>query len=444
MTTIVKKQIFWILLFFYVKVMNAQQCVGDINTKLSLTALHQIIKDSINYGGEIRICPFLIKNKFCDTEEKPLVISELDVFFYCDVDSSAGTDGEQGCIIDCPGTHFEIKNGRTLFLDHVTLRGATKGSIRVIDGGLMLSYNSKWENNSNENDHGGAIHADTSSIVICLVTDFSRNTAKNKLGGAIYSEGTCQIDVSSFVGNNARYGGAIYGATGSYISIGQSIFEKNKVQEKGPAVCLSQGYHHEYSNYGCMNFIADGTQDVCDGVYNLVSGDCKLFDDFCDMESPFTIITPAPTSLMTSSSPSSKPSKNPTSDPSQMPSASPSLETSAFPTTTPSDYTTTQPSYSPSLLPSMILSNDPSTQATLLPSTITSHTPSSIPSFESNTSTSLSTTKTSSVEPSTHSSSQLSDSPLSYNPTNENLVTTSNSNQESLSALSSNTTESQV
>jgi predicted outer membrane repeat protein len=304
---------------------NAQHC-DDIKTDLSLTQLHSIIRNSDSTSGEVSICPFHISDKNCDTNGEPLIISDFDVFLRCD--DQVGTLN-RFCVIDCPGTHFYVENQNILYLEKFALRGATKGSVKVSEG-LLLSYNSRWENNDNSMGIGGAIYAEAMAGVIAVSTTFTKNTASDK-GGAIYFEGSAQLDVSSFTQNESELGGAIYGAPGSSLVLTQSKLEKNVAAQKGPAVYLdSQGNVATVSNEACANRIdvlfhltlesafhrdVPSDSDNCDGVYSVDTQECTSFETKC------IVVTEDP--------PTNQPTQIPHSKQSDAPSVAPTSESTS-------------------------------------------------------------------------------------------------------------------
>lgn len=350
---------------------RSQFCDVHVTTWDSL--IHAINENS----GIVFLCPFNINGDKCPTDTKGYEVQENSrIQLLCE--PSYIRDSESACVIDCPGTHFEILPNGSLVLDGITHRGATTSAIRIQSEGSLTLINSVLENNYKRFGNGGAINAMQNSIMDIEFTRFQNN--QGLYGGAIFHFGGAFITGSTFLDNKASDGGggAIYTGSGQASVLTDNIFAGNEASLFGPAVFDGTGaVTSQGENSGCENL---GPID-CDGVSSFVDGVqiCQTFSTSCIAP---TSSPTAPTSLP-SMSPSSEPSKTPSALPSGVPSSSPSTK----PSPQPSAYPSISPSFLPSATPSLIPSNVPSSLPSLLHSSFPTATsepsnrPSSGPSF---------------------------------------------------------------
>ena len=91
----------------------------------------------------------------------------------------------------------------------------------------FLSFCNVFHSNVLENGNGGAISALGNSYVGIELSTFSGNSAFN--GGAIYNMGYTDVNNTHFHGNSAIIGGgALYSGASSNTKLRQSDFVKNK------------------------------------------------------------------------------------------------------------------------------------------------------------------------------------------------------------------------
>lgn len=95
-----------------------------------------------NYGF-VFLCPFTIAGSSCPSDTRGHRVSKSEVILICEP-SYIGTE-RIGCVIDCPGTHFDVRSSGSLFLDGMTLQGATTSAIRIRNKGKLTVYNSIFE-----------------------------------------------------------------------------------------------------------------------------------------------------------------------------------------------------------------------------------------------------------------------------------------------------------
>jgi len=94
----------------------SQFCI-TVPQPATLSHLHSLFTS----GRTVRLCPdFTVSGQGCDTNEQPFQVLSSDLTVVCDF-----YRGGNRCEISCPGTHFEVNNGRTLVLEGMTLTGAT-------------------------------------------------------------------------------------------------------------------------------------------------------------------------------------------------------------------------------------------------------------------------------------------------------------------------------
>lgn len=97
----------------------------------------------VNYGT-VFLCPFTISGDQCpQTSSTGYPVTTTNVFLLCEP-RYEGTE-RIGCVVDCPGTHFDILEAGYLFLDGMTLKGATTSAVNVQRGGILTVYNSIFE-----------------------------------------------------------------------------------------------------------------------------------------------------------------------------------------------------------------------------------------------------------------------------------------------------------
>ena len=125
-----------------------------------------------------------------------------------------------------------IINGRKLLVHNSTLliKAATFSNLTYSDN------NFEWD----QDPHGGAMRADSSSITIdqCLFLNNNFfNSSIESWGGAIYANNTrLSINNSSFTRNSATTAGGAISANNSLVQITSSYFKNNLATEKGGAI----------------------------------------------------------------------------------------------------------------------------------------------------------------------------------------------------------------
>ena len=144
---------------------------------------------------------------------------------------------------------------------------------------------------------GGAVYVESGGGIIAQSSYFKGNTALHQ-GGAIYFEGACHLEFSTFVGNKSEYGGAIYGTSGSVLTLDSNKFDFNVAAQSGPAVQLDAGaLFDEKANSGCENIInvkyglnletaehrtLPEPGEHCDGIYDVGIETCSTFGVVCN------------------------------------------------------------------------------------------------------------------------------------------------------------------
>lgn len=87
------------------------------------------------------VCPFEISGTNCP--DQPLQVKNPDLFMLCEP-SFDGTDEYPTCLINCPGTHFEVLPNESLTLDGFTLQGSTSSAIDVHPMASFEAYHSTF------------------------------------------------------------------------------------------------------------------------------------------------------------------------------------------------------------------------------------------------------------------------------------------------------------
>lgn len=390
----------------------------------TLTNFHETISQSFGY---VAFCPFTISGNNCDADQ-PFKSNEYFLNLVC----SSVLGDQRGCTIDCPGSHFEVELGKTMYIDSFSFQSATTSSIVVNSGGTLVLTNNKFEGNiAEEGVVGGAVRAESGSGVELYYNQFNNNEAKK--GGALHLECTsARIYGCTFVQNKAEEGGGIYtGALANRIIVGQNTFAANHASSQGPAVALG-GYNVNFlkgSNTACDH-------EQCNGVWRANDLTCDEFQFQCLSPTVAPTKEPSPpTSSPTTSSPTKGPTSSPSlsSKPTETKSASPTLSPSLGPTSSPTLSPTHQPSVPPTVHASVSPTSPPSQAPTYLPSSTPSQPPSAMPSS------SLGPTVLPTQKPSNSPSSAATVSPTSLPSAND---TQSPSSSPSLRGNGSNPTSS--
>jgi CSLREA domain-containing protein len=135
---------------------------------------------------------------------------------------------------------FAITMGGSLTLESLTVRNGNS-TITNLGGGAyntatLIIRNSTFEGNNAQ--HGGAVFTGSGTTLTIENSNFlSNSTGEN--GGAIYNEtGTVTIQGGIFSGNTAMYGGSIanLGSQSGQITITGSTFEGNTSSDSGGAI----------------------------------------------------------------------------------------------------------------------------------------------------------------------------------------------------------------
>lgn len=155
------------------------------------------ILDSSN--GFAIVCPFRISGKECPKDNESYKVKEEDLYVMCDSVSQSSL--EPSCVIDCPGTHFEVKSGTKLTLDGLTLMGSRNSAVKVQSQGYLTTYNAIFLKNRRQSGNGAAIYAEEGSELSLMYSRFEQCEAHN--GGAVFHLGAAVISGNSFIDNRA-------------------------------------------------------------------------------------------------------------------------------------------------------------------------------------------------------------------------------------------------
>ncbi len=145
---------------------------------------------------------------------------------------SSNTTINGGGLISLRGTDsqvmiFSVNGGVTLNLDSITI---SNGQNLAESGGAILNRGFLSVNNStftgNAAGGGGAIFNDASGSVVVSNSTFTHNVA-SKEGGAIKNLGSLTVTQSTFVDNTAVAGAGIFSEIGSTFSVANSTFYGN-------------------------------------------------------------------------------------------------------------------------------------------------------------------------------------------------------------------------
>ncbi len=103
----------------------------------------------------------------------------------------------------------------------------------ITNNGTLSVNSSNFNNNTAYND-GGAIYSYSDAILKVNDSSFTNNLANNGYGGAIGNDGTCTLNDSTFISNNAGPGGAV--ANMGYMNATQCTFINNNATTFGGAL----------------------------------------------------------------------------------------------------------------------------------------------------------------------------------------------------------------
>jgi CSLREA domain-containing protein len=161
---------------------------------------------------------------------------------------------------------FNIFTAGTLTLNNLTVRHGNNGYNQC--GGAICNYGSLTITNSvfsgNDGSSGGAIRnfLDDANLMVINST-FEGNDATNN-GGALFIDGTANIEKSTFVSNNASNGGAIYNYCDD-LSLENSTFSANSATSNG-------GGFYNNGTATLLNNTFSGNSGTGAGIYNHADG----------------------------------------------------------------------------------------------------------------------------------------------------------------------------
>jgi len=174
------------------------------------------------------------------------LISEKDEF------TSNTSEKSHGGAISFQGREFSVTNNK--FIKNTASKAG--GGALTVRTSTFRSQSSVYEENSADSNYGGAINFE-GDFFSSQKDRFSKNRASDGFGGAISYRGKeMQIDGSSFTGNSADFGGAVYydnddGSQHKGLRLRGSSFISNAANRNGGALfwqgrgeadnCLFQG-----------------------------------------------------------------------------------------------------------------------------------------------------------------------------------------------------------
>ncbi len=135
---------------------------------------------------------------------------------------------------------FIVNSGVTLGLRGLTLTGGNVGNVgnggrnrAIFNSGTVTITGSTFSGNFA--GAGGAIYNNGSGTLTVTGSTFANNNA-GIVGGAIFNSGTVNIMGSTFSGNSADNGGAIYNDGGGMLTVTGSTFANNNTVNGGGAI----------------------------------------------------------------------------------------------------------------------------------------------------------------------------------------------------------------
>ena len=146
---------------------------------------------------------------------------------------------------DLSGAAIETSTSSTLTISDATFDSnaadATGGALYIGDAATIDG--SSFTTNTAETS-GGAAYLGSSAVVTLDLSDFDSNEtlATGSDGGAIYLEGTLNVDTCTFTSNSVRDdGGALVNASGGTLDILGSTFTSNSAPSGGGAILTTGG-----------------------------------------------------------------------------------------------------------------------------------------------------------------------------------------------------------
>lgn len=256
-----------ISLFIVVMSFNAQAAIITVNTANGGSGGNQCsLADAIiaantgstsggcaagtNGGDEIIFTSNLYNSTILLSADLPLITDDLTITGPTGANTLTVSGDDAYSIFVVDGVRLNLSNLELVqgYGTTSSIFGASGGAIAALSGAIVTATDSKLLNNVAQGD-GGAIHAESSSIVhlsSCLIS----NNAAN-YGGAIYAHQGAQIEITdcTFSGNSAStvstaFGGAIaaFGwSSPTAINIRNSLFSNNTTVGYGGAIFAGPG-----------------------------------------------------------------------------------------------------------------------------------------------------------------------------------------------------------
>ncbi|MCF0233749.1 MAG: right-handed parallel beta-helix repeat-containing protein, partial [Thermoguttaceae bacterium] len=155
------------------------------------------------------------------------------------------------------------------------------GGAIITSGGSCIITGSTFTGNFSTQQGGGAVYNDDGGSLAITDTTFTRNNVVDGYGGAIYNyKGSkCELVGLTFIGNYAKYGGAIYNNE-CPLSATDCVFTDNTASVRGGAVMNYAGscsidnatFTNNSSDVGGAIFNADGLE-LTNSTFNENSAD---------------------------------------------------------------------------------------------------------------------------------------------------------------------------
>ena len=139
--------------------------------------------------------------------------------------------------VELKGVLPPISSPITILGNGHTLRGAKRDRLLHVVSGQLRIHDLTLTGGKREPDSGGAVRVDRGASLLVHHSLFYENMAHS--GGAIASFGHLKIENTTFRGNRAISGGAIYQRDGA-LTVNDSVFESNKAVQGG-AISISDG-----------------------------------------------------------------------------------------------------------------------------------------------------------------------------------------------------------
>ena len=207
---------------------DVDMTLRDLKITVSAVANRRCVRSddgSLNLDGvTIEGC---VKDKGAGLEAKnSAVVTITDSTF---LDNEADGNAKGGGHILVSSDASVIISGSSFMLGEATGNNSIGGAIQVESGTVDIA--GSWFSDNTSTGGGGAIYVQGNGAATLTLCDLEANTSA--LGGAIRSDGTVSVVMSTLTSNIADDGGALYCGVGASCTVTSSMVEQNTASRGG-------------------------------------------------------------------------------------------------------------------------------------------------------------------------------------------------------------------